>query len=236
MTTFEYMSLLLGLFGFAGVFYQLRIHTKQRDLQINELKLQLETLKVESDAARTAANALKDDHERSRNELTVQLLRNWTFSFDVKTSAIIQFAKNLEPSKCLAMHRRESFSVNAKDRAFQYLGAIFPDRNEYKKGVGDDGDGSVELDLESVLFIRFHTVQYLNNLESTLTAYVNHAADRDMLARQFAFILHTGSDLESYRTVMTSENRVQDAYPCISAFIQDNKPTAPKMRSPTGSV
>lgn len=158
------------------------------------------------------------DHERSRRELTIHLLKEWTLNQTDRTSAVIQFIKSLNIEQCEAVHQRKGFDIAADGNRLAFLEAIFKD-DERLRSLLKIKNKKITLTADHAIIIRFAIVRHLNLVESILSAWALAAADVNTLAAQFAFLLNAGNDLEKYRKAVQANDKTRDPFPYLTLFV-----------------
>ena len=157
---------------------------------------------------------LKSYHSSERRKKAIELIQFWSTNLTAKQSAARNLTEKLsfEQSKCL--FDKEPFSIDAKykelvagslDKAYDIEPLITNDR--------------IQLTVKEVIEIKVNVVDFLNLLESILSAWRHNVADRDIIKEEFHFLVlpQEGHDLlENFRKVAG----VKAACPAIESFCE----------------
>lgn len=133
-----------------------------------------------------AQRSLKADHERSRREKAINLLMHMDVIRQRQSSIARKFAETLNFEQSKSLLSQESFKVESKHREL-LLGCISKESNLHE--TTKDSIDQIEIPVSDCADIRWQIVSYLNNLESTLSAWRHNVADRDMLEEQYHFLV-----------------------------------------------
>lgn len=136
--------------------------------------------------ALTARKSLVANHERSRREKSIKLLMHMDVIRQRQSSIARKFAESLNFKQSKALLNQESFKVDSKYKDL-LLGSVSKE-SKLHESVKDDND-QIEVPVSDCADIRWQIVSYLNNLESTLSAWRHNVADRDMLEEQYHFLV-----------------------------------------------
>ncbi|MEQ1714219.1 MAG: hypothetical protein ABL908_22855 [Hyphomicrobium sp.] len=154
------------------------------------------------------------DHERSRRMFAINMLQHWVNSIQKETAAVNKFVERLSPSQCAALAQAEAFQVgaNEKPRLVALLKNEFPGIDSELKDV----DGLIKLEAGHVQQIRSTAMRYLNNLETVMTAWVYSIADKEIIVRQFQYLV---DEREGMNAMLTFRQKVgSEHWPSIGKF------------------
>ena len=171
---------------------------------------------------------LRADHERSRRELAVNLLREWTTGQQIETASAIRLVRLLNADQCTKLAAREPFiltnTADFRELVLACLEYRFPNvRND--NSLGDlSGNSPLTVNSTYASYIRFRAVGYLNLLESILAAWYESVAQPNIIEGQFLF-LRSGkeADLRTLRAAMENANNA-DPFPAITLFVANMQP------------
>jgi hypothetical protein len=126
--------------------------------------------------------------ERGRRELAANLLYNWSRDEDRAASRAIDLCKQLRPEdeaaiKLIKEKRKASISQENYDSVIAVLSEKFTKEDLPKK---PESAVSFEITEEQSRFIHYLWFRWLNRLEGTLAAWLEDAADRELMEREFA--------------------------------------------------
>ncbi|MEQ4618293.1 MAG: hypothetical protein ABN482_09625 [Corticimicrobacter sp.] len=169
-----------------------------------------------------ARRSLKADHERSRRENAIKLLMHMDVIRQRQSSIARKFAETLSFEQSKALLNQESFKVDSKHREL-LLGCISKESNLHNSTK--DSDSQIEIPVSDSADIRWQIVSYLNNLESTLSAWRHNVADRNMLEEQYQFLISPSEGhylLKEFRKAAGGPRH----FPSIEEFVShiENKP------------
>jgi len=133
-----------------------------------------------------AQKTLKSDHERSRRDTSIKLLMHMDINRKRQSSIARKFTEALDFNQSKSLHNQESFKVDAKHKDL-LLGSISKD-SALHSSIKDDNK-EIEIPVSDCADIRWQVVSYLNNLESTLSAWRHNVADKDMIEEQYHFLV-----------------------------------------------
>lgn len=180
---------------------------------------------------------LRADHERSRRELAVKLLQEWTKGLKLECSAVVALVVTLSAEQCDDLAKRKSLSLDDDHRHINRNAVLrcleFTYKNEGFEIDKIIHGSKIDIDGDYVIFIRFIVMYYLNLLESILAAWNLGVADESILEEQFRFLKLSGYDLEKLRIAAQNNNAGVDVYPSIANFILKISPSA---SGPAGPV
>ncbi|WP_040508046.1 hypothetical protein [Leptospira wolffii] len=170
---------------------------------------------------------IKDDHERSRREKSVDLLANWAQELDQKSSITRKFAELLNEENLRCIYNQESFVIPDKPEKNKKLYAACLDLD--LEHISTDNNQIIIPESHSAQ-IRWQLIKYLNNLESVISAWAYNIADRELIEDEFSYLFTdqgAGSALKKFR-VLTGGAK---SYPSIEAFeLKMNEKTQIKIR------
>jgi len=190
-------------------------------------------LRVSSEQLRTSNKQLIADHERSRRELSVKLLQEWTNGLKLECPAVVALVASLSAEQCDALASRRPLCLDDnpsnRDAVKRCLVLKYQDFVIEKIIIA----GKINIDGDYVAWIRFNTIYYLNLLESILVAWNLGVADQSILEDQFRCLKLLGNDLEKFRKAAQDCNAGVDVFPSIFNFVRK---ISPSVSAPTGTV
>ncbi len=157
--------------------------------------------------------------ERNKKEKAVEAARAWNTQLNEVGSSARKLVDDLSPSDCKKLHNEESFSINGKIRLLR-LKTVFSDNKELCKQIDDEirdnGDeASYKIDETAASKLRWIIIDYLNSLETVLVAWQLKIVDRDIIEKEFSYLMDDGSPtLKSFRDVAGGNK----SYPAIYEF------------------
>lgn len=173
---------------------------------------------------RASHEELRADHERSRRELAVTLVQDWTKGQKLESSAVAALVADLSLEQCAKLAARTPFSLKDDKSNREAVKRCLEFKYDTLNIEGIIKDGWINLSGDHVMFIRFHAVYYLNLIESILLAWNKCVADESTLEGQFSFLLHSGTDLGTFRNAAKHYVGGIDLYPSISNFLEKISP------------
>ena len=158
---------------------------------------------------------LRADHERSRRENAINVVRQWTETLNKSLPAARKFVQQLSKADCKKLLDRESFEVNGKYKSL--LKHALHDVIDDEKELDPIGDKIMlsEKHLSELLVLVVH---HLNTLEVALLSWMNGVADRDIIEHEFKYLIRFDDGhyiLENLREVMAGKAK----YPAIDSFV-----------------
>jgi hypothetical protein len=171
---------------------------------------------------------LRADHERSRRELAVNLLREWTTSQEIETASAIRLVRLLNTEQCTKLAGRESFQLDYTTEHLELVLACleyrFPKIKKDKAFKKISGNTPIYVNSTYAAYIRFRAVGYLNLLEAIMASWYESVAKPNIIEGQFRF-LRSGreADLATLRDALEKINNA-DPFPCITKFVENMQP------------
>jgi len=181
------ISSLVGALGIVFVWYQTRLLRRQ----------------------------LAADHERSRRELTLNLLQHWNSSITPVTAAAEKIVHRLNDEQCRELANLRSFKLSATHRPLLETCLSEVLGGEELKPVNDQ----IELTEKQVTRLHFLISDYLNETEAVILGWHQSIADRDIIEREFSFLYDEakGKDaLTRYRKASGGHEN----YPALEKFME----------------
>lgn len=175
---------------------------------------------------------LHADHERSRRELTVKLLSDWTKAMKLESSAIIALANQLTMAQCRTITKREELILDNSTLNRNIIKRCLDQKYPSFELPKDPGGQQMKIDADYVVFLRFIIVGHLNLIESILVAWNSGVADSDTIEEQFAFLLEGRQDLPDFRAAAKEANAGVDVWPSITNFMGKMTPKNAKPKLP----
>jgi hypothetical protein len=194
-----------------------------------QLRANTEQLRTSNEQLRTSHKELHDDHERSRRQLAVKLLQDWTTGLQFGMVTVLYLAMELSQDQCNAVAGLQPLSLDDNTKYRDLLKRVIDLKwprsaeNEKEKEKITVDKGKITVDGECVVFIRTSIINYLNLLESILTAWRSNVASETILEEQFRCLLRV-NDLARFRTSMENINLGTNTYPSIAEFMQKLRP------------
>jgi hypothetical protein len=132
-----------------------------------------------------AASSLLQNLERERRALAVRLIYDWAGDTDWPTSRAIIIVSDLSQDVIRAIDRKEEVSIPSRhfDSIISILETNFP-----KEGLPcrpNEAAPTFKVTPEHSAFIKFLWVRWLNRLEGTLAAWLQGAADPELMEHEF---------------------------------------------------
>ncbi len=165
---------------------------------------------------------LKKSHKRSRREMTVNLLLDWSKNLDKDASLARKYAQQLSDEQARDLYNQKRVKFNSTDyrerRLYINIKKLLKgmSSNTESKGVHQKGKTLYLTELECREF-RWLVISYLNKLESVLVAWMHNCADSKIIEEQFGYLFDESkgeSILENVRKAAGREN----TYPAIEKF------------------
>ena len=166
---------------------------------------------------------MKTDHEKSRREKSVELLLKWTNSITKETNAVKKIVEGFDESQCRKLLAEEEFEVHCS--LYEDIAEAINEKIEKETYCAEcSGPNSVcpynrkiLLKKKHIKKLRWHTITYLNLLESILVAWQYSIVEREIIEHQFSYQVSPREGkgvLENFRKIVGSE----ESYPAIAIF------------------
>jgi hypothetical protein len=171
---------------------------------------------------------LRADHERSRRELAMNILRDWSNSLEVETASVLRFVRLLNVEQCEKLEDRKPFTVESSEETAALLKAClvfrFPEVNMDQQFDHNLSNKTITINSIYSGYIRFITAKFLNNLESVMVAWYENIAQPGIIEGQFEFLRKDPkAHLATLRGVIANNNSA-DGFPCLTRFLENLKP------------
>jgi len=156
---------------------------------------------------------IRDDHDRSRREKLVTVMREWNQDISQSTAAAQKLAAALGREQCTAIFRMEPIEIDE---------SLLPLATSALAELGTDlqsQDGWVKLGVREVTHLRYLVISYLNTLETCLAAWHLGIVEMEHMEEEFSFLTDrsmTDPALVAFREVLGAN----DGYPALRAFLK----------------
>jgi hypothetical protein len=170
---------------------------------------------------------LRADHERSRRELAVNLINEWSNSIDIETAGVIRLVRELTRGQCELIASRKPFSVakNNLDLVKGCLAIRFPEIDNDPQFDAQSTSTIININHRYSGYIRFSAARYLNSLEAIMIAWYESVVQPNIVEGQFRFLKSAPeSSLVTLREAIRRENNDVDGFPCITRFLKNMEP------------
>ncbi|WP_052438039.1 hypothetical protein [Vibrio campbellii] len=172
--------------------------------------------RIAANQAKIAAEQLKSDHERSRRETAINVIKDWNASLDMITPSARKFVQELTYDECKKLVKLESIKVDKKHHnLLTYALSSMP--NEMGKLVITNDE--ITLDKRQISYLLNLLISHLNDLEVALLTWMNGIADKDIIEHQFKYLVCFNEGtyiLEKLREAMAGKA----TYPAIDSFVE----------------
>ncbi|MEY8238824.1 MAG: hypothetical protein RPT25_00605 [Cycloclasticus sp.] len=169
--------------------------------------------------AKILTSQFKDDHERSRRENAIDMLKLWDSGLTQKDGVTRKFVELLDFSQSKAIFDQEEFNVEAKH--WSMIRSIIPQNSkllsEYDESNSSD---KITIDENDSAHIRWILVSYLNRAETILSAWRHNIADREMIEEQFKYLVKPEVD---HYILLHFRVAAGNTYPSIDDFAKHLK-------------
>ncbi|WP_162615857.1 hypothetical protein [Solilutibacter oculi] len=165
---------------------------------------------VTAGAVALAYKQFRGDHERSRRQLSVELMQEWVRNLTQHSTAARKLVDTFSDEQAKRLYAQEPFEVEKKN--VPLLDAALSDT------LNCAGD-SYKLTVEQSSTLRWEVINYLNALEVILSAWNNNIADRDMLEEQFRDLVSPEKDVYLLKNFRKATGGAA-TYPCIEEFVK----------------
>lgn len=167
------------------------------------------------DAVNEARKQREADHERSRRQTAIDLVRAWNESVSGAEPSARHFVESFDASNCQRLLKMEPFHV--PQEKLKHLRNALAGIEGLSVPVAEEGK-EVLLSESCLYHLGRLCHKYLSTLEVTLIAWRNNMADKEIIEQQLSFVVKPQIDyycLQKFRDAMGGV----DAYPNIQAFV-----------------
>ncbi|MEQ5809642.1 hypothetical protein J3369_19735 [Alteromonas sp. NFXS44] len=203
---FSVMADITTTIGIAAVVYQLfnakRSLTNERKALVNA-----------SGALNVAVETLRADHERSRRENSVMMIREWATSLDRRGSLCRKFVESLSPEQCKSLSKEEVFEISKSQ--LKMAKGCFVGLEQLEVNTDTCNTEIYTLSQGQVSHLRWLISCYLNLLETLFLAAHQNIADTGIFVSQFSFLIEPKENcfmLKDYRNAVDGDK----TYPSIA--------------------
>ena len=176
-------------------------------------------VKYAADQLKHSQKELAADHERSRREHAIDVVRRWSDSLDKALPAARKFIQELTLEQCKCLISREPFYVSAKNKSLltHALHEILDNEDDLTIQ-----DNQILLDQKHLSQLLALVIKHLNALEVALLSWYNGVADKEIIEEQFQYLVCYDDDhfvLGNLRGAMADKA----TFPALEAFIRHLK-------------
>ena len=152
---------------------------------------------------------LKSDHERSRREKAVDLLRDWSNTVKAEQTWARKLVEKFDSEQCRALWNQEIFEIPEKQE--NHLAQFFDvDKNQKTHGV-------IKLTEKQVVTLRWYVISYMNLMESILVAWQYSIVSREIIEHQFSFLFSPEKGHSALHTLRVAAGG-EKSYPATEIF------------------
>ena len=169
------------------------------------------------------------DHDRSRRTKAVDLIQFWSGKVTKQSSIARKLVESFSDDQCKSLSEQKEFNIDSNKK--DLLKELFKDIKI------EENQNTVKLNEAQSSVLRWEIVNYLNQLESVLTAWRHNVADKEIIEEEFHYLYDTKQNhtvVEKFRNAVGSES-----YLGIKEFIehltdQEKDKTKKKGKKPLG--
>lgn len=157
---------------------------------------------------------ITEDHKRSRREVAVNLLIEWSKNLRQHSSDARKLVETLNAEQARCLVKQDIFNINKKHQDLLYASISCSSECKEKCEIKND---EIILKQHCVSNLRWQTICYLNILEFILSAWRHNIADREIIEEQFEYLIN---DKEGHQLVHNFRIACggSDAYPSLENF------------------
>lgn len=210
----EWVSALAAVVGAVGIIFV----ALQTSIAASQLKNQEQQLKKAAEQMSFAYKQMKNDHERSRREFTISLMRDWTLNLSHSSTIARKLVEGFSLEQCRAINTNDTLKVEGDKK--EKLKAALQDVLEDRELI--ENNGFIVLEERDVAHLKFLLVTYLNTLETILMSWKLAVADKEILEQEFAYLVKPEEGHEALATFRKAVGGA-NAFPAIHAFVEKLK-------------
>lgn len=160
------------------------------------------------------AKATREDHRRSRREFAISLIQFWAANHRHESQSTRLFIETLnrEQGRTLFDYKPLQVGPSSLPLLLACLEHSFPQVTQ-----NDVVDDAGFIKPQYAAHIRYTVIAYLNSLEVVMIAWLHEIADKDIILKEFEFLVKPGEGsaaLETFRVAVGI-----NAFPGINAFV-----------------
>lgn len=164
-----------------------------------------------------AKRSFQAEHEKARREKAIEMLQFWHQRLSRRSTVARKLVESFTFDQAKKLLDQEMVSrIPLEHKSFVL--AIFPDIELQGKEGLIEREQEFDLKPEYSGILRWEIVNYLNHLETILSAWHHNVADKNMIEEQLTYLVSLKDNhylLESFRRAAGDA----ESYPCIKAFI-----------------
>ncbi|MEO5332818.1 MAG: hypothetical protein H7839_12410 [Magnetococcus sp. YQC-5] len=220
----ENSNIIFAIGNFILLFLTWWVYYSQWRVMKQQLEMMAQQLKMMAQQLEKTQDQIKNDHERSRREETLRIMRFWSERVESQPPSISKIARIFRKlDKVELMKFAKGFAFDLPESEIEIIKSCFP-VHENVSFVSENSKCTI--DEQKAIFLRRHLLFYLNICEVVAAAWYDQIADRNLLEREFAFAIDSNKDL------VIIFNEAIGLYPATMQFIQRPKQSKPMI--PTG--
>ena len=127
---------------------------------------------------------LKSYHASERRKKAIELIQFWSTNLSTKQSAARMLVEKLNFEQSKSLFNKEPFTIDVKHK--DYLAMCLRASSNINSLIKND---RIHLSIKEVIQIKEGVVDFLNLLESILSAWRHNVADRDIIKEEFHFLV-----------------------------------------------
>lgn len=172
----------------------------------------------------TSKQALEDDHERSRRQMTLDLFKHWNTNLRKEGTIARKLVENFTEEQCKKLKNQEPFQLDSKyiDLLKGSLDHFLEDDRRKELDEAQDKNNEITVNQQESGELRWAVIAYLNTLETVLAGWNHNMCHREMVFEQFQYLVSPENNiyiLGNFRKVMGNGH----TYPNIYAFVGEIK-------------
>lgn len=156
------------------------------------------------------------DHDRSKKELSISLMREWSNSLTLQDGSARKIVEQLSLEDCMKIIKNEALTLPSSFKS-KIITALSIDEND-GQSLEADKDGNFVLGEQLVAKLDGIIISYLNRLESILMSWHLGVADKEIIEQQFAYLYKPKDKHRAVETFRIAKGGLL-AFPIIDKFI-----------------
>ena len=231
-TITDWIVAISSVFAAIGVIFvavQTSFAKKTLSNAAENLEIAKSSLKYAAENIAVAKDSMLADHDRSRRERALEILRHWNASVSESMPSARNLVETFDFEQCKKIIAHEPFTINESHE--KTLEAAMSNYKHVQPPRIDNG--SIHLDETHLFQLGFQCCGFLNALEIAIQGWLHHVGDEEIIEQELSYLVKPEKNYHILKEFRAALGGVS-AYPAIHAFvehIESKKTTTPARKS-----
>ena len=168
-----------------------------------------------AESIEVAKASFQADHDCSRRERALEILRHWTESISITQPSARNLVESFTIEQCNSLIAHKPFSINIS-HSKTLEAALNGYKDCDKPKIEND---SIYLDETHLFNLGYQCMSFLNSLEIAIQGWLHHIGDEDILEQELSYLVKPEKNyhvLKNFRLALGGTS----AYPAIHVFVE----------------